>query len=124
MNNAHNILFVDDERDTREVMQMLLPCHGFNVNVAANFEEAKRTITDYRLVVLDYDLGGGPTGLDLAAFYKASRPQGLVLLITGHQLPCVGPNVDFVIIKPLIIENFFELLTRGFNTGSFLLKTG
>jgi DNA-binding NarL/FixJ family response regulator len=77
------ILVVENEDFLRSLIADSLEKAGFNVATAANSLDAKRLISsvDPDALILDIDLGHGPTGLDLAAQLSMTSPEvGIVFL--------------------------------------------
>jgi DNA-binding NarL/FixJ family response regulator len=77
------ILVVENEDFLRSLIADSLEKAGFNVATAANGLDAKRLISsvDPDALILDIDLGHGPTGLDLAAQLSMTAPEvGIVFL--------------------------------------------
>jgi DNA-binding NarL/FixJ family response regulator len=77
------ILVVENEDFLRSLIADSLEKAGFNVATAANGLDAKRLISsvDPDALILDIDLGHGPTGLDVAAQLSMTTPEvGIVFL--------------------------------------------
>ena len=77
------ILVVENQDFLRSLIADSLEKAGFNVATAANGLDAKRLISsvDPDALILDIDLGHGPTGLDLAAQLSMTTPEvGIVFL--------------------------------------------
>jgi len=77
------ILVVENEDFLRSLIADSLEKAGFNVATAANGLDAKRLISsvDPDALILDIDLGHGPTGLDVAEQLSMTTPEvGIVFL--------------------------------------------
>jgi len=77
------VLVVENEDFLRSLIAESLEKAGFKVATAANGLDAKRLISsvDPDAVILDIDLGHGPTGLDVAAQISMTTPEvGIVFL--------------------------------------------
>jgi DNA-binding NarL/FixJ family response regulator len=77
------VLVVENEDFLRSLIADSLEKAGFKVATAANGLDAKRLISsvDPDAVILDIDLGHGPTGLDVAAQISMTTPEvGIVFL--------------------------------------------
>lgn len=77
------VLVVENEDFLRALIADSLESKGFSVATAANALDAKRLISsvDPDAIVLDIDLGNGPTGLDFAAQLSIISPEiGIVFL--------------------------------------------
>lgn len=81
------ILLVEDDGGVRNATRMLLSVEGHEVSIAASLHDAVRQATehpDIRLLVTDYHLGGGETGLQVvAAVREALRYNVKAILVTG-----------------------------------------
>ena len=71
------ILYVEDHRDTAEMVALILS--DYDVRIAADYNEAVNLIDEHQfsVVLLDYNLGGGRTGLDFCRHVRAG----------GHAMP-------------------------------------
>jgi DNA-binding NtrC family response regulator len=80
-----NILLVDDDSFTRQLLTGLLRGDEFELQIAINIAEARRILqsTDFNLVILDQRLPDG-SGLDLFSAMRLERPRLMAILITGH----------------------------------------
>ena len=83
--NSANILVVDDDEDTRELLREVLSEEGYRVNTSGSGEEAmeigKRELFD--VIISDMRLGPSLNGLDVLRAYKAVQPESEVILITA-----------------------------------------
>jgi len=80
-----NIMVVDDDRETRDLLREVLTGEGYKVFTAATGEEAlaigKQECFD--VIISDMRLGPNLTGLDVLRTYKALQPESEVILITA-----------------------------------------
>ena len=77
------VLVVENDDFMRSLIADSLESTGFDVATASNGLDAKRLMSsvDPDAVVLDIDLGSGPTGLDVAAQITITNPEvGIVFL--------------------------------------------
>jgi two-component system, sensor histidine kinase len=112
------ILLVEDDASVRDATRMLLRSEGYHVTVAASLTEAlelasKDPLPD--LLVTDYHLGDGETGMQvIAAVRHALQAPLSAILITGdsssamRELPA-DPHLR-VAIKPVKPEELLGLL--------------
>lgn len=114
-----NLLLVEDDEDTRELMALALRGAGFDVQAAGSGREALDLLeaTPYDLLVTDYDMPGmtGTEMLQIAAargIVRAARS----LIVTAHPSP-KGTEGFAVVRKPLDLVRFVALL-RSFDAGS------
>ena len=80
---ARHVLIVEDEHLLRDLLARTLETLGFDVTTAATAADAKRAVksADPDVMVVDIELGPGPTGLDLAEVIQRQRPEiGIVFL--------------------------------------------
>jgi len=112
-----NILIVDDEPAVREVITRLLSLDGHNVTQAASGADG---VTDfqrngYDVVVTDQSMPG-VDGHQRAASVKATAPETPVVMISGfldfdHESGWLPENIDYVIQKPVTVEQLRQALT-------------
>jgi PAS domain S-box-containing protein len=115
------ILIVDDERAVVEATQMLLEAENFEVLVAASVEEAIACIEESDeppdLLITDYHLEGGKTGVDVIHAVRQSVANDLpVIIISGDtsERVAVADLEDAVFFKKPVDAD--ELLRRIGNT--------
>jgi DNA-binding NtrC family response regulator len=80
------ILVVEDERAIQLALSGLLRRQGYDVDVAANGEEAISLLQEHPvdLVLTDLALGRGLSGMDVLRFARKQRPECVVVMITAH----------------------------------------
>jgi two-component system OmpR family response regulator len=86
------ILAVDDEALILMLVEHTLSKAGFEVEMAASGQDALETASTHQpdLVVLNYNLGGPPEGVELLRQLRAlGRTPLPVVIITGYQLSAV-----------------------------------
>lgn len=100
MDGTFTVLVVDDEDDIRLLLSMNLRALHMEVVLAACAKSALRLAdeTHPQLVVLDNDLGEGPTGVDIAPLLKQVAPNAAIVLYSAAAP--ANSEVDFVIAKP------------------------
>ena len=78
------ILFVDDEAPTRELVSLLFRKKGYPVSTAMTAAEARLLLetNTFGAVILDIDLAG-ENGMDLLSYCKSAFPKLPVILFTG-----------------------------------------
>jgi CheY-like chemotaxis protein len=87
LDSPHCLLLVEDDALVRDTVAMMLQEEGFTVIEAASAAEAIRLVGDgleVRVMVTDVDLGGGPSGTELADRLHRIRPDLRVIFITGR----------------------------------------
>ena len=83
--DRRRILLVEDDPMTRGLLAAMLDTAGFDVTTAAGASEAHSACkaADPDGVVLDIDLGPGPSGFDIADSLRQARPYLAVLFLTN-----------------------------------------
>ncbi len=81
----YNILIVDDEKNIRRTLSMILSSEGFLADEAATAREATEKIrkTPYDLILLDVKLPDDD-GIRLIDDIKAINPSAYIIMISGH----------------------------------------
>lgn len=82
---GRGVLIVENDPLTRGLLAELLEGEGFEVATAANASDARRVchLADPDALVLDVDLGPGPTGFDVADVLLAASPHLAVVFLTN-----------------------------------------
>jgi len=103
---GRRILLVEDDQLTRSLLAEMLESSGFVVATAPAAADARRAfrLLDPDALVLDVDLGPGPTGFDVAGALLASSPHLAVLFLTnlpdsrfaGRAPDSLPPGVGYV----------------------------
>jgi two-component system, sensor histidine kinase len=113
------ILIVDDELPVAEATQLLLEIEGFRVEIASCASEALARASEQPpdLIVSDYLLRGGETGLDVVrSVRRASASEIPAVFVTGDtsKLPTEARELDNVqlLTKPLQAEKLLEAIHR------------
>lgn len=85
MSHYGKILIVDDEHLSAMVMDIFLRERGYDVRMASTAEEALRIAETFTpdLLLTDYLLGDGMTGVELAASLEPRNPELETFVLTG-----------------------------------------
>jgi DNA-binding NtrC family response regulator len=123
MPDKNSILIVDDEKNLRRSLSLILKHHGYTVVTAANIEEARGCLetASYDLVFLDVKLPDG-SGLNLLPEMHNRYPDMPVLILTAHDK--LGVAIEAVthgaldyLLKPVdparLLERVREVLGEG-----------
>jgi CheY-like chemotaxis protein len=90
------VLVLDDERQVRDAMAMMLEMWGCNVLCVAGGAEAvaalREHLRDPDLVVCDYRLGGKETGLDAIDAVRAAAGRDIPAIILTGDVGAVDPD--------------------------------
>jgi two-component system NtrC family sensor kinase len=128
-NSKIRILVVDDEPDILLGLNAVLRGQSHTVKTFDNPSEALRhltsgsEVTSYDLVITDFRMPGGLSGLDLAKHIKEhTRRKTKVFLMTGFDvssLPEFGEAlesemVDEVLQKPIPNDKLIAIIERNF----------
>ena len=81
---SRSVVVVEDEDFLRGLLATMLENAGFKVATASNAIDARRVIkaVDPDALILDVNLGTGPTGFDIADTTLASRPEIAIVFLT------------------------------------------
>src|SRR5262245_30799160 len=80
-----SILIVDDERNIRKHLQMLLEAEGYHVEVAHNGEEALAKSRERRYAIAFVDVQMPKMdGLTLTRFLRGLSPETAVVILTAY----------------------------------------
>lgn len=117
--HKRRLVVVEDEPLVRDLLVHELGHSGFEVKAASSTAAARRLVDEFDpdVMLLDVDLGAGPTGIHLAHVLHETRPDVAVLILTkypdarsasqdGIQLP---PNVGF--LRKHLVSDTGYLLT-------------
>ena len=114
---TRQVLLVEDEPLLRDLIAKSIEAQGFLVTTAANATDAKRAVktVDPDAMVVDIELGPGPTGLDLAEVIAKQRPDIGIVFLTNLPDPRFGGDGKAVTknqayIRKGAIESTGELL--------------
>jgi two-component system response regulator AtoC len=115
-----NILVVDDDQDTRELLREVLGEEGYRVVTSGSGEEAleigKQELFD--VIISDMRLGPDLNGLDVLRAYKSVQPESEVILITAFgsmetAIEAVKAGAFEYISKPFKIEEVLLQVSRA-----------
>jgi len=85
---THNVLFLDDDQDLREVIAELLQSFGVSCRTVSSLPELRNAMDSggaYDLAILDINLGpDSATGVDAYRWLREIGFGGRVAFLTGH----------------------------------------
>lgn len=86
---ARSVIVVEDDAFMRSLLADSIEKYGFEVSTAASAADAKRLmkLVDPDAVVLDIDLGPGPTGFDIADNLRRTAPDVAIVFLTSFPDP-------------------------------------
>ena len=84
--NPRRLIVVEDEPLVQNLLVLELSRAGFEVRSADSAASARRLIDEFDpdVMLLDVDLGAGPTGIHLAHALATTRPDIAVLILTKY----------------------------------------
>jgi len=127
MGTPSNILVVDDDAVTRDLLQEVLQEEGYKVVTSGSGEEAleigKQELFD--VIISDMRLGSNLSGLDVLRAYKSIQPESEVILITAFgsmetAIEAVKAGAFDYLSKPFKIEEVLLQVTRALNNRSLI----
>lgn len=121
MPNDPRILLVDDDYHLADSLAQWLQEVGFDVNVAADFEEARHRLSErsFELVISDLRLGNDD-GFDLIRYLAKHHADTAVLVMTGYATPdtavdAVRAGAFDLLTKPVIDDELLLAIDRAIN---------
>lgn len=83
---SRRILIVDDDALLASLLADVLKAAGFEVEAHGTTSAARKAMTSFDpdLVILDVNLGGGPSGVQLAYVLRKSHPGTALLFLTRY----------------------------------------
>jgi len=124
---ASNILVVDDDAVTRDLLQEVLQEEGHKVVTSGSGEEAleigKQELFD--VIISDMRLGSNLSGLDVLRAYKSIQPESEVILITAFgsmetAIEAVKAGAFDYLSKPFKIEEVLLQVARALKNRSLI----
>lgn len=122
MTNKAKILVIDDDKNIRQTLAMVLEEEGYDVDTAENGKEAiEKTYNNfYNLAIVDWRLPDFE-GTKLIPQLKETTPKMVKIMLTGYPsmdnaIDAVNKHADAFLLKPVDIEELLkkirELLAR------------
>jgi DNA-binding NtrC family response regulator len=119
VSEARRLLVVDDEAAIRFALSDYFRERGWEVDTAAEKEEAEALLshTEYAVVIADLRLTGiyGVEGLDIIQWSRHLRPETRVVLLTGYGTPEIEAEArrrgaDALLHKPLPLPDLERIV--------------
>ena len=114
-----NILIVDDEKNTREGLKLILDNNNYNILIAEDGEKAKEILADENIDLVITDLKMPKVdGMELIDYIKTNSPDTETIMLTGHgtietAVQAMKKGVFDYIIKPVNIDELNLLTERA-----------
>ncbi|MGE5327513.1 MAG: sigma-54-dependent transcriptional regulator [Deltaproteobacteria bacterium] len=125
--NGSNVLVVDDDATTQELLREVLTGAGYKVVISSSGEEAlevgKRESFD--VIISDMKLGQNLSGLDVLRAYKNIQPESEVILITAFgtmetAIEAVKAGAFDYLSKPFKIDEVLLQVERALKNRSLV----
>src|SRR5438105_6200596 len=93
------VLFLDDREENLFLRSTILRKHGYQVVSAASIEAAEQQLDQIDIAVLDYHLGAGKFGTDVAEKLRQARPQVPIIILSATLERKFGGVEDMHLLK-------------------------
>jgi len=115
---SERILVVEDDPDVREISEIILRSHGYEVAAVTNGSEAIEILEgdlQFDLLFTDIILPGGMTGVDISELAKNKSPDLKVLYTTGYAEKPIShhsnpPPNAIILNKPYRLQELLETI--------------
>lgn len=77
------VLLLDDDVENLLLRSTILRKYGYVTQTAGSIEEAEKLLDDIDIAVLDYHLGAGQFGTDVAASLRQRRPEVPIIILSA-----------------------------------------
>lgn len=114
-----NVLLVDDEPETAEIIQMLFESKGFPCRVAKNSDEALKNLEEQKPDMTFLDIQLKNSTLDGFGILREGRkflsPGAKVYMVTGFhdagkEAKSKELGADGYLVKPITVDKLLEIL--------------
>jgi len=126
---AHRILIVEDDDAVRGLLREVLRRHGYEVETAGGFEEARELLRNhsYSLVFTDLRLGGGSglEGFDILRQVRRISPSTRTVILTGRayadmEKRAMEQRADAFLLKPVGVREIDAVAAQLLGTASLI----
>jgi two-component system, OmpR family, response regulator len=93
------VLLLDDQVDNLLLRSTILRKHGYLSETASTIEEAEALLDEIDIAVLDYHLGAGQFGTDVAARLRERRPEVPIIILSATLEHRFGGVEDMHLLK-------------------------
>jgi DNA-binding NtrC family response regulator len=114
------ILVIDDEEGIRKLLATILADKDYNVDTAANGEEAIRKANEkvYNIALIDIMLPD-MSGIELLTQIKETKPRTRKIIMTGNPslqnaVEALNKGADAYIMKPLDVEKMLNTIAEQY----------
>ncbi len=113
------VLVIDDEKEMRDTLKLLLDHSGFKATVCESVEEGLQKLSEqfFDIVVTDYYLEDG-TGSDIMKYCREYCPKTRVIVMTGHAsidnaVEAIRNGAFDYVMKPFEFDLLYHSLKRA-----------
>ncbi|MBV8631465.1 MAG: response regulator, partial [Silvibacterium sp.] len=93
------VLLLDDQPDNLLLRSTILRKHGYLAETASTIEEAVTLLDQIDIAVLDYHLGAGQFGTEVAAQLRERRPEVPIIILSATLEHRFGGVEDMHLLK-------------------------
>ena len=93
------VLLLDDREDNLVLRSAILRQKGYQVVTSSSIEEAEAKLQGIDIAVLDYHLGAGKFGTDVAETLRRKRPQVPIIILSATLERKFGGIADMHLLK-------------------------
>ena len=93
------VLLLDDLEDNLVLRSAILRQHGYEAVAASSIAEAEARLRDIDIAVLDYHLGAGKFGTDVAETLREKRPQVPIIILSATLERKFGGIADMHLLR-------------------------
>jgi two-component system OmpR family response regulator len=94
-----SVLLLDDEEENLLLRATILRQKGYHVVTAASIQQAESKLGEIDIAVLDYHLGAGKFGTDVAQTLRQQRPEVPVIILSATLERKFGGVADMHLLK-------------------------
>src|SRR5215471_9926270 len=93
------VLLLDDRADNLLLRAAILRKHGYHAVTSSSIEEAEARLNEIDIAVLDYHLGAGKFGTEVANSLREKRPQVPIIILSATLERKFGGVEDMHLLK-------------------------
>src|SRR5688572_16289536 len=98
-NKPIRVLLLDDRKDNLILRSAILRNHGYEAVASQTIEEAERNLDNIDIAVLDYNLGAGQFGTQVAKSLREKRPEVPIIILSATLERKFGGVEDMHLLK-------------------------
>src|SRR5947209_11337539 len=93
------VVLLDDRQDNLSLRAAILRTHGYEAVTSSSVEEAEAHLKDIDIAVLDYHLGAGKFGTEVAQSLRDKRPEVPIIILSATLERKFGGVEDMHLLK-------------------------